>query len=832
MTELVVLNISRNQFTALPDLSGLRNLQELRASGNKISNVPLWFNSLVSLQILDLSFNSLAIFSITLCTLVTLISLDLSNNLFHSVPETLVRLTNLVHLNISGNPLVGMPGQGVENGLSDVLIYCNRLLHKKQEPQYRAKVMVLGEPNKANSVLLQDFVARWKLEVNDNTEKTRFSPPTSPQVGRKMNRHVTKQNRSQMSEFSLREIRYNVARFTFPLQIATEKDSHLILSPRQNSSKKSFKIKKKRGQDEGDEGTSWSQGKVDNEVVVTVFNFLNMPVEIHETLTQVLLSSNTVYLLMFNLSEDSSTYLPKLATHLRLLNELAPNPHIYLVGTNSKGKTNLEQVTSMLEELVTDSLKKNNECKAHFVDINLPDSILRLRYMLEKSLQGTIPMGTVLTKQTEMLEIYLKEFDCSWYRSRPPFLNEDELIEIGMTCGLSKSQLIRALNYLTGVGDIIFHSLPLGVLLGHVNDPLQHAQLTFFVVLDHNWFIDCLNNVINQGIIPSHEQIIWPKYSLTVHQLFSNLFSNYCSEKTREINTPDLEIYFSKLQLIGINKTLNHSQGFFYFREYLKTEFSEENLDFYQKVKEFEELPESLMKEASLLIFNNFIGKNAPKLINIMWTVKAPLEKLVNEGKYKREMFHPAQVAVYKLFKQNHWTTFLKSEFALQFVNHLLQYDGQWFDQAEENLADEGKEDEKKEKETEKGNEKERDMTTGCTVDREFTVVTDGDDDRILDEETYQVTGLKDVAEFNEKSTKTEKDGETSDDEKKDLNISDDLEIPRKVSKYLSKTALKTSNEPTLAKNLSSENFPGYGSKKSVKKKPKRLSEAIQVEKK
>eukprot|EP01126_Amoeba_proteus_P023265 TRINITY_DN2339_c0_g3_i1.p1 TRINITY_DN2339_c0_g3~~TRINITY_DN2339_c0_g3_i1.p1 ORF type:complete len:287 (+),score=83.29 TRINITY_DN2339_c0_g3_i1:189-1049(+) len=154
-----------------------------------------------------------------------------------------------------------------------------------------------------------------------------------------------------------------------------------------------------------------------------------------------------------------------------------------------------------------------------------------------------------------------------------------------------------------------------------------------------------------------------------------------------------MEMAVNKLNKIGINKHLDEPMGFNCFREYLITEFSEENLDFYQKAKHFESLPDNLLKDASVQIFNDYIGRKAVKQINVTFMVRKPIEKMISEGKYSRDMFHPAQAAVYKLFRQNQWTNYLKSEFALQYIQQSLQLDPQWLMKEEKDSDDDDDDD-------------------------------------------------------------------------------------------------------------------------------------------
>eukprot|EP01126_Amoeba_proteus_P023263 TRINITY_DN2339_c0_g2_i8.p1 TRINITY_DN2339_c0_g2~~TRINITY_DN2339_c0_g2_i8.p1 ORF type:complete len:905 (-),score=209.32 TRINITY_DN2339_c0_g2_i8:583-3297(-) len=184
-------------------------------------------------------------------------------------------------------------------------------------------------------------------------------------------------------------------------------------------------------------------------------------------------------------------------------------------------------------------------------------------------------------------------------------------------------------------------------------------------------------------------------HSREIHRLSDNPFEfrqNWILGSSG-LSPEEMEMAVNKLNKIGINKHLDEPMGFNCFREYLITEFSEENLDFYQKAKHFESLPDNLLKDASVQIFNDYIGRKAVKQINVTFMVRKPIEKMISEGKYSRDMFHPAQAAVYKLFRQNQWTNYLKSEFALQYIQQSLQLDPQWLMKEEKDSDDDDDDD-------------------------------------------------------------------------------------------------------------------------------------------
>ncbi|XP_050034825.1 leucine-rich repeat-containing protein 58 [Dermacentor andersoni] len=128
---LLVLNLSGNQFTTLPDqLTQLNELRHLYMGGNMLDQLPDCVGNMLSLEALYLggnqleelpaslgrlwrlrslclSGNRLASVPASLADLRSLRSLALHDNRLRTLPPGLVRLGQLVELSLRGNPLVG-----------------------------------------------------------------------------------------------------------------------------------------------------------------------------------------------------------------------------------------------------------------------------------------------------------------------------------------------------------------------------------------------------------------------------------------------------------------------------------------------------------------------------------------------------------------------------------------------------------------------------------------------------------------------------------------------------------------------------------------------------
>jgi len=76
----------------------------------------------------------------------------------------------------------------------------------------------------------------------------------------------------------------------------------------------------------------------------------------------------------------------------------------------------------------------------------------------------------------------------------------------------------------------------------------------------------------------------------------------------------------------SFNSLLTHPEGVRLFEGYLKTEFSEENIQFWKACERFKTLPEHQIEAEAELIYNEFIDPQAAKLVS------SPLDlKLVSQ---------------------------------------------------------------------------------------------------------------------------------------------------------------------------------------------------------
>ncbi|KAM4642677.1 regulator of G-protein signaling 2 [Discoglossus pictus] len=107
---------------------------------------------------------------------------------------------------------------------------------------------------------------------------------------------------------------------------------------------------------------------------------------------------------------------------------------------------------------------------------------------------------------------------------------------------------------------------------------------------------------------------------------------------------------------------LANKYGVVAFRAFLKSEFSEENIEFWLACEDFKKTksPHKLPAKAKK-IYDEFIEKEAPKEINIDFQTRDNITHTLQEP--SRTCFGAAQKRVYSLMENNSYPRFLQSEF-------------------------------------------------------------------------------------------------------------------------------------------------------------------------
>ncbi|XP_044295210.1 regulator of G-protein signaling 2-like [Varanus komodoensis] len=112
----------------------------------------------------------------------------------------------------------------------------------------------------------------------------------------------------------------------------------------------------------------------------------------------------------------------------------------------------------------------------------------------------------------------------------------------------------------------------------------------------------------------------------------------------------------------AFDELLASKYGLSAFRAFLKSEFCEENIDFWLACEDFKKIksPQKLTAKAKK-IYSDFIEKEAPKEINIDFQTKNTIAQNLQEATHT--CFNAAQKRVYSLMENNSYPRFLESEF-------------------------------------------------------------------------------------------------------------------------------------------------------------------------
>uniref|UniRef100_A0A8D2B7Z9 Regulator of G protein signaling 18 n=1 Tax=Sciurus vulgaris TaxID=55149 RepID=A0A8D2B7Z9_SCIVU len=117
----------------------------------------------------------------------------------------------------------------------------------------------------------------------------------------------------------------------------------------------------------------------------------------------------------------------------------------------------------------------------------------------------------------------------------------------------------------------------------------------------------------------------------------------------------------------SFDKLLSHRDGLDAFTRFLKTEFSEENIEFWIACEDFKKNkePQQITFKAKA-IYEKFIQSDAPQEVNLDFHTKEVIAKSITQPTL--HSFDAAQSRVYQLMEQDSYTRFLKSDIYLELI--------------------------------------------------------------------------------------------------------------------------------------------------------------------
>ncbi|XP_060107806.1 regulator of G-protein signaling 3 isoform X5 [Heteronotia binoei] len=118
----------------------------------------------------------------------------------------------------------------------------------------------------------------------------------------------------------------------------------------------------------------------------------------------------------------------------------------------------------------------------------------------------------------------------------------------------------------------------------------------------------------------------------------------------------------------SLEKLLQHKYGLAAFRAFLRTEFSEENLEFWLSCEDYKKIKsQSKMTSKAKKIFAEYIAIQSCKEVNLdSYTREHTKENMQN---ISRSCFDLAQRRIYGLMEKDSYPRFLRSELYLDLIN-------------------------------------------------------------------------------------------------------------------------------------------------------------------
>lgn len=112
---------------------------------------------------------------------------------------------------------------------------------------------------------------------------------------------------------------------------------------------------------------------------------------------------------------------------------------------------------------------------------------------------------------------------------------------------------------------------------------------------------------------------------------------------------------------VNFGSLLRDKSGLKLFTEFLKREFSDENIDFWKECEEYKDFKDvSSRKRKAKAIFEKYITSDAPRAVNIDDITRQQVEAQLENP--SSETFVDAQTKTFYLMKQDSYSRFLKSD--------------------------------------------------------------------------------------------------------------------------------------------------------------------------
>ncbi|GAB1597932.1 uncharacterized protein LOC115212653 isoform X1 [Argonauta hians] len=128
---------------------------------------------------------------------------------------------------------------------------------------------------------------------------------------------------------------------------------------------------------------------------------------------------------------------------------------------------------------------------------------------------------------------------------------------------------------------------------------------------------------------------------------------------------------FPKISMVNAAKwgksfeaLIRDKDGLEIFRKYMRSEFSDENIDFWWAVEDYRAASESELEKKANIIFKTFVAKSAARAVNLRAPNREKVRQRV-ETNITRNMFDDAQKEIFDFMQRDTYQRFLKSDMYL-----------------------------------------------------------------------------------------------------------------------------------------------------------------------
>eukprot|EP01136_Pigoraptor_vietnamica_P012439 Opistho-1_new@52364 len=129
------------------------------------------------------------------------------------------------------------------------------------------------------------------------------------------------------------------------------------------------------------------------------------------------------------------------------------------------------------------------------------------------------------------------------------------------------------------------------------------------------------------------------------------------SDKNKELPS----VHTARRWGIGLYELLTEPAGLRMFREFLRKEYSEENLKFWLACEEIKKVPPAKLKDEIMKIYNDYVAPSAQNEVNLNSTTRELTSKHVNSD-MGYDTFDEAQKMIFRLMNKDSYPRFLRSD--------------------------------------------------------------------------------------------------------------------------------------------------------------------------